>query len=71
MWASRGHVLDPVHVSDSIVADLTDPGSQYAVSCALGISGSVDDMLLDDQGLPDHVRSMLGWWRQRGGGMLS
>ena len=71
LWASRGHVLDPVHVSDSIVADLTDPGSQYAVSCALGISGSVDDMLLDDQGLPDHVRSMLGWWRQRGGGMLS
>lgn len=71
LWASRGHVLDPVHVSDSIVADLTDPGSQYAVSYALGISGSVDDKLLHCQGLPDHVRSTLGWWQQRGAGMLS
>lgn len=70
LWATRGHVLDPVHVSDSIVADLTDPGSQYAVSYALGISGSVDNILLDDRGLPDHVRSSLGWWQQHGAGML-
>ena len=71
LWASRGHVLDPVHVSDSIVADLADPGSQYAVSYALGISGSIDDKLLDCQDLPDHLRSTLGWWRQRGAGILS
>lgn len=70
LWATRGHVLDPVHVSDSIVADLTDPGSQYAVSYALGISGSVDNILLDDSSLPDHVRSSLGWWQQHGAGML-
>ena len=70
LWASRGHVLDPVQVSDSIVADLNDPGSQYAVSYALGISGSIDDKLLDHRGLPDNLRSTLGWWQQRGAGML-
>lgn len=71
LWASRGHVLDPVSVSESIVADLTDPGSQFAVSYALGISGSIDDELLGRQGLPDDLRGTLGWWSQRGAAMLS
>lgn len=71
MWTARGHVLVPMHASDSIVAELSDPRSQFAVSYALGISGSIDDELLDRPGLSDDLLGTLGWWHQRGAALLT
>lgn len=71
LWTARGHVLVPIHASDSIVAQLSDPRSQFAITYALGISGSIDDELLDRPGLSDDLRGTLGWWHQRGAAILS
>ena len=71
LWASRGHVLRPLRVSDEVADALVDPSSQFGVSYALGISGSVDDALVDRTDLPDELRRVFGWWQDRGPALLS
>jgi len=71
LWAARGHVLEPIHLTEEIFAALCAPQSQFAVSYALGISGSVDNELLDREDFSDELRGVLGWWRQRGPALLS
>jgi len=71
LWASRGHALDPIDVSEPVSAALVDPQSRFAVSYALGISGSVDDALIDREDFPAELRGVLGWWQQRGPALLS
>ncbi|MDQ3156293.1 MAG: hypothetical protein M3Q98_06185 [Actinomycetota bacterium] len=71
LWASRGHVLDRLCVSEEVADALTDPASQFGVSYALGISGSIDDTLLDRDDLPADLRGVFGWWQDRGPALLS
>jgi hypothetical protein len=71
LWASRGHVLEPIPISEEVSVALADPRSQFAVSYALGISGSVEDELLGQDDLPAQLRGILGWWKQRGPALLS
>lgn len=71
LWTSRGHVLEPVRISDEVAAALADPRSQFAVSYALGITGSVDDELLGRDDVAAELRGVLTWWQQRGPALLS
>ena len=71
LWTARGHVLVPIHASDSIVAELCDPRWQFAVTYALGISGSIDDELLNRPDLSDDLLGTLNWWHQQGAAILS
>ena len=71
LWATRGHVLQPLRVSDEVADALADPSSQFGVSYALGISGSVDDALIERADLPDELRKVFGWWQDRGPALLS
>lgn len=71
LWAARGHVLSPLRVSEEVANALVDPASQFGVSYALGISGSVDDALLGREDFPAELRGVLGWWKDRGPALLS
>lgn len=75
LWAARGHVLEQIGMTPPIAAQLAEPGSQFAVSYALGISGSADAALqgrteLPGTELPGEVLGMLEWWKQRGPTLL-
>lgn len=70
LWGARGHVLMPIPVTDEITRRLADPSSTFAVSYALGISGSIDQATLDRDGLPEDARGVLNWWHARGPALL-
>lgn len=71
LWASRGHVLEPIMMTPAVSAALADPRSQSAVTYALGISGSIPEDLIDSKTFPAELRGRLAWWHQRGPALLS
>lgn len=71
LWAARGHVLEPIELTPPIASQLTSPDSQFAVSYALGISGSAGAALWRGRKeLPADVIGALEWWKQRGPALL-
>lgn len=70
LWGTRGHVPLPVEVTPPIRRALGDPEAQYAVSYALGISGSIDDELLAEERQDESLQEVLEWWHSRGSGLF-
>ncbi|RNL60507.1 hypothetical protein EFK50_19490 [Nocardioides marmoriginsengisoli] len=65
LWNSRAHARIPIEPGPGVLAQLADPTAQGGVTMALGLSGSIDQQLLDRPELED-VRGMLAWWRSQG-----
>lgn len=66
LWVARGHAGKQFTSSEAVTAALRCGSTEYGVTYALGMSGSVDEAMLANGGLSPHQRRNLTWWYERG-----